>query len=100
MKEKEDFPAEHMEADEFVDLAKAILKDKDTYEDDLIKITAGKNHLDLEVTRKRILNGPSHLYVENPTTMVAGRQIIRHHGEHCYIVPHMKALAAQDKKAK
>lgn len=84
----------HMDEDEFVALARKILGDAKSYEDDMIEIQRDKNGLDLEVTRKKMPQYGSHLSVTNPTTMVSKGKIIRHHGEHCYIVPHMEDLAA------
>lgn len=95
------FPAEHMKAEEFVSVAFAILEkfEVERYQDDLIDIRKNFNRLNLQVERKAQdvdRNDPavSHLSVSNPTTMVMDHEIIRHHGEHCYLVPHMKKLLA------
>jgi predicted metalloenzyme YecM len=94
------YPAEHMDEVEFVEMARQILEKfgVECYEDNLIKITTNYNGLDLEVERKAQpvdCNDPKvgHLRVSNPTTIVTRKgDIIRHHGEHCYLVPHMKEL--------
>lgn len=102
-----DLPFENiisMDRNEFVALAESILTlhGKPTargmeYQDDWVRIVTNFNGLDLQVTRqaqnvdKDHLH--SHLSVSNPVTMVSEGQIIRHHGEHCFLVWHMKKLA-------
>lgn len=94
------YPTEHMNDAEFVELARAILEkfDTDHFSDDLLMITTNMNGLGLEITRKaqpvdRKDPKVGHLIVSNPTTMVTREgEIIRHHGEHCYLVPHMMDL--------
>lgn len=91
---------EHMDDEEFVQLATTILDQRgvDRYEDEWVAIRRNYNGLALEITRQEqdVEDGAhrSHLRVSNPTTMVVERgEIIRHHGEHCYVVWHMKRLA-------
>lgn len=88
-----DFPREWMSPIDFVNMAKLILGDNKKYEDDIIIIDsepfASRN--ELIITRKALTEG-DHLRVSNPVTMVYDKEIIRHHGEHCYLVPHMKNL--------
>ena len=95
---------EHINSEEFVSMAYEILKKFGSeqnnlmtqglaYEDNIIRITQYYNGLDLEVKRKPIIDeNHSELRVSNPVTMVAKGDIIRHHGEHCYLVPHMKSI--------
>lgn len=73
------------------------------YEDDYVRIQADPSpDIALEVTRKAVddVDRP-HLRVENPVTMVAkivddqdipSASIIRHHGEHNVLIPHMMYL--------
>lgn len=100
---------EDMEEEEFVNLAASILGKHGSeydqgrrYHDEWIDIRSNCNGLGLEVTRQKqnVKVGQdgervhrSHLSVSNPTTMVTGKGVvIRHHGEHCYLVWHMKQL--------
>lgn len=80
--------------EDFVALALKILGDADHYEDDLIKITRDRDYDELEIVRKPIPDRASHLLSENPTTVMLKGKIIRHHGDHAYIAPHMEELAA------
>jgi len=84
---------EHMPAEHFVDLANWVLGNKKLYADHMMKITRNTNGLDLEITRRPMPQHGEHLKGTNPTTMVKGREIIRHHGEHCYLVEHLSTLA-------
>lgn len=96
--------AEHMSNVEFVEMAKkiifhfgherqSIMGDGLDYEDDMIKIRENYNGLDLQIERKEIHDDEHpELRVSNPVTMVSKGEIIRHHGEHCYLVPHMKSI--------
>ena len=107
-----------MEPKDFVSLARhafAAHYDADTakykgrYDDDTVSIDAClvvNRDMLLEVTRKRLKpcpEGKEHFSVSNPTTMVypprenegPGERIIRHHGEHTYIVNHLMWLASQ-----
>lgn len=91
-----------MDRQEFVDKARVIVEALGSkqfssmkglvYQDDIIVIRTHYNGLDLEVERKAQPNGPEHLRVSNPTTMVSRGEIIRHHGEHAYLVDHLNAL--------
>ena len=95
---------EYMKDDEFVEMAHEILKkfgshqknlmtDGLVYEDDIIEIKENYNGLDLEIERKVIHdNEHPELRVSNPVTMTSKGSIIRHHDEHCYLVPHMKSI--------
>lgn len=65
------------------------------YIDDEIEIRTHYNGLDLEITRKAHKDREEHLRVSNPTTMVAKGIIIRHHGEHAYLVDHLNSLYAR-----
>ena len=101
-----------MEQIDFVHLAWAVLDqyrevgDGNTpivYEDDYVRIQADPSQdIALEVTRKAFIDPAlPHLRVENPVTMVAkvrdeqdipSAEIIRHHGEHNVLIPHMLYL--------
>lgn len=84
----------HMEGTEFVALAKRVLGDQDRFEDDLLVIRRNYNGLGLEIERKSMPQHGSHLDVTNPTTMVTkDGEIIRHHGEHCYLSERLLTLA-------
>lgn len=86
-----------MDRGEFVKLAMDVLGDRTEYSDDRIIIRRNYNGLDLEVTRKRmdVLNCPELAASSNPVTMVKNGEIIRHHGEHVYLVEHMWAITGQ-----
>ena len=101
-----DYTTERLDRDDFVALAKRVLDQRATtrygqrfYSDDVIEIAENYNGLDLEITRQarpEAAGTPDdHLRVSNPTTMVMNGEIIRHHGEHVYVVPHLKALAGE-----
>lgn len=83
---------EWMNEREFVSLALRILGNSDWYEDSILSIRRGYNGLDLEIERKPMPNISEELGVSNPVTMVMGGNIIRHHGEHCYLTVHMMKL--------
>ena len=100
---------EDMEEGEFVKLAARILGKHGSeygqgrrYHDEWVDIRTHYNGLGLEVTRQKqndkvgqegFLGRRSHLSVSNPTTMVTEKgEVIRHHGEHIYLVWHMKQL--------
>lgn len=101
---------EHMSREDFVALANEVLEAHGTmlssagcvrlYEDDIILIRSNFGGLGLEVERKARLDPENeHLRVSNPVTMVLGDgTIIRHHGEHAYLVGHLKALAGSKQK--
>lgn len=77
-----------------------------SYDDDYINIECDNPQHAIEITRKAINNIDSlHLRVENPVTYVTKGdgpdnppEIIRHHGEHTYIVPHMLYLIERSEK--
>lgn len=93
-----------MDREEFVALAQRIVDEKGEtwgfgarYRDNWIDIRTNYNGNKLEVSRRAqevADDAPrSHLRVGNPTTMVSDSgDIIRHHGEHIYLVWHMKRL--------
>lgn len=83
---------EWMKPDEFVRLALSILGDNERYEDDKISIRRDVPGLDLEIERKPMPEIAPELSGTNPVTMVMKGEIIRHHGEHCYLVTHMLEL--------
>lgn len=92
-----------MTQEEFVRIARIVVERRGkpqwpgsnslVYEDTLICIRTNYNGLDLEVTRKAVIdpNAP-HLRVSNPTTMVVKGEIIRHHGEAAYLHEHLTGL--------
>jgi hypothetical protein len=95
--------ADFVSGDEFVALARAVLESRNTgnFSNDWIEIRTNYNGLDLQVTRQKQFIPPdepnhrkSHLCVSNPTTMVKNGEVIRHHGEHCYLTQHMRDLIA------
>lgn len=92
-------PHDHVSGEEFVALARAVLDKHSTenFHNDWVMIRANYNGLDLEVTRNRQIvdddHRNSHLSVSNPTTMVSKGEVIRHHGEHCYLTQHLRDLA-------
>lgn len=66
------------------------------YSDDLVRIRTCHNGLDIEVERRPIVDDRyPELVASNPTTMVQDGTVIRHHGEHCHLVPHLEALGRQ-----
>jgi hypothetical protein len=91
-------PAKALARGEFVELANRILGDEDKYEDSVVLIQKNYSGLDLQVTRKPMPDIAEHLRVRNPTTMVMNGEIIRHHGEHEYLVPHMESLLERKMK--
>lgn len=86
--------AKTMSREEFVELALSIVGNDMAYEDDVVIIRKNFNGLDLEVTRKPMPDVAEEFRGSNPTTMVKDGDIIRHHGEHSYLVDHMKEVAA------
>lgn len=94
----------HVSGEEFVALANLILARHGgkSYEDGVIAIRPKHDGLGLEI--ERLAKFRPDMSQTNPTTMVTKEgEIIRHHGEHCYLVPHMRLLAGlvvnQDAKA-
>ncbi len=91
---------DHVTGEEFVALARAVLEKRETgnFHDDWLEIRTNYNGLDLQITRNKQIVEPgdrrSHLGVSNPTTMVKGGEVIRHHGEHIYLTQHMRDLLA------
>lgn len=77
---------------EFVNLALSILGNSDRYEDEILSIKRNYNGLDLEIERKPMPGVSEELRGSNPVTMVMGGDIIRHHGEHCYLTVHMMRI--------
>jgi len=77
----------------FVELACMVLDGRPRYSDYMIEIRSDYNGLDMQITRKPMPELGSHLVGTNPTTMVRNHRIIRHHGEHKYLVNHMFILA-------
>lgn len=88
-----EFETEDCSREEFVQLALRILGDSQKYEDDILLIEKEPfaSCVDFQITRKE-MHPTNHLRVSNPVTMVKDGKIIRHHGEHIYLVPHMKRL--------
>lgn len=84
----------YMEPKEFVDMAMCIIGDNQKYEDEIVIIEkkpfAACN--DFQITRKSMPHISKDLTVTNPVTMVYDGKIIRHHGEHIYLVEHMESL--------
>ena len=64
------------------------------YEDSWVKITSRGDLLQIERLATSVADGErnSHLRVSNPTTMVLGDEIIRHHGEHEHIARHIRNI--------
>jgi len=87
-----------MEPKKFIELAEQILGDKEFYEDDKCIICRYKLHIGLEITRKEMPEISDYLRVTNPTTIVMNGRIIRHHGEHKYLVEHFEKLCEDMKK--
>lgn len=96
-----------MDRNEFVSLAQRIVDEKGEpwgfglrYRDDWIDIRTNYNGNKLEISRRsqEVADDAqrSHLRVSNPTTMVSENgDIIRHHGEHIYLVWYMKRLVGE-----
>jgi hypothetical protein len=80
---------EYMKPEAFVNLAYSILDTADVYEDSRVRIRRNFNGLDLEIYRKSMSDVSPDLSGGNPVTMVSKGEIIRHHGEHCWLVTHM-----------
>lgn len=105
-------PADHapraLPALDFVRLARSIVEQRGLprrsamqpdgleYSDNLVRIRTRYNGLDIEVERRPIRDDRyPELAVSNPTTMVRDGIVIRHHGEHCHLVPHLEALSQE-----
>lgn len=84
-----------MERADFVALAERILGDQKTYEHPLFTVRRNYNGLDLQVTRQPMPAVDPGLAGTNPVTMVKAGEIIRHHGEHCFIVEAMLEAAGE-----
>lgn len=102
---------EPMIEEDFIALASKVLRSRGTtqnavrgerlFEDEVVRIRSNFEGLELEVERKaRIDPENEHLRVANPVAMVLdGGTIIRHHGEHAFLVGHLKALAVSEPRA-
>lgn len=93
---------EYMKVEEFYHLSTFImdfLGTHNVYEDALIHIK--RQFKELTVTRKKIpeSNEPSLSKTTNPVSCFDGMNNIRHHGEHIYIVPHMRKLVSDSEYA-
>lgn len=107
-----------MEGIDFVHLAWHILYEhgtrdeetgqvSETYEDDFIEIdTSGLKDKNAMYISRKPVDDPErpHLRVSNPVTIVSAcgedtpPEVIRHHGEHIHIVPHMMYLIETSEK--
>lgn len=101
MLDYEPVAADDVTGDEFVALARELLRLRNTgnFADNWLEIRTNYNGLDLQVSRLRQLvpiEQPEkrHLSVENPVTMVSKGAVIRHHGEHIYLTTHLRDLIA------